>query len=137
LPHLTSCEIFQAFIDPNCNVSNALDRYLKPSVDEIVNRYKIAFQHLKGLSLDENLYLKIDRFDEFANDYSKKAKMLIDLIMNFAKFDQTVQTKEIAFYNELKNLEMMILNGNYMENVNMNSDFMTHLNDLSKMVFYK
>lgn len=129
--------MFQAFVDPNCNVKKALDRYLKPGIDDVAARYKVSFQNLSGLSVDETLYAKIDKFDEFAGLSLKRIKSLIDQLKAYTKIEGNTITSEMCFYSELKSLEQAILTGNYSEDntKGLNTDFVVMMNELAKLVW--
>ena len=135
-PHFRGSDIFQAFIDQNCNVTKALDRYLKPSIDQICTRYKLLFQDLAELPIDENLTAKIDAFDSFVNASYKEVKDLYGLIKDYRKSESIAQAKNTSFYSELKCLEQLILEGNFPDIINpkSNTDFVLHLCELEKLV---
>lgn len=135
-PHFTGSDIFQAFIDQNCNVGKALDRYLKPSVEEVCTRYKLSFQNLAELPIDENLTAKIDSFESFAMNSYKEVRGLYELVREFQKSEPAAKAKDISLYNELKRLEQLILAGNLPETVGpkANTDFVLHLCDLERFV---
>jgi hypothetical protein len=137
LPHLKKrVELFQAFIDPNCYVAKTLERHMKPRVEDVAQMFKVAFQNLAGLSLDETLYGKIDKFDEFAAASLRRSKQLLEQIRQYVKLEGTAISTEFSFYSELKALEQIVLQGNFSENAEsgLNTTFMLRLHDLSKLV---
>eukprot|EP00826_Nyctotherus_ovalis_P000822 TRINITY_DN10051_c0_g1_i5.p1 TRINITY_DN10051_c0_g1~~TRINITY_DN10051_c0_g1_i5.p1 ORF type:complete len:347 (-),score=90.61 TRINITY_DN10051_c0_g1_i5:461-1501(-) len=126
--HLTSTDAFQAFVDQSCNVEKTLKRYSKPSLDQMLNRYKISFQKLRGALLDESLYLKIERFDELAKEAQSKVKQLQEHIKAYQKFETVCDNNERAVYQSLKLLEQAMLQWNYTcSKDRMNSDLIREL----------
>lgn len=111
--HLTSTDAFQAFVDQSCNVEKTLKRYSRPSLDQMLNRYKVSFQKLRGALLDESLYSRIDRFDQLAREAQTKVKLLLEHIKAYQKFETACDNNERAVYQSLKLLEQVMLQWNY------------------------
>jgi len=134
--HLASTDAFQEFIDPSCNVSKTLGRYGKPSLDQMLNRYKTSFQNLKGASLDESLYARIDDFNELIQEAQKKIKHLQEQIKAYRKLELVSNNEEGMVYQSLKSIEQIMLQGNYMESKNlMNTNLIKQLCKLPKKVY--
>jgi hypothetical protein len=134
--HLASTDAFQEFIDPSCNASKI--RYSKSSLNQMLNRYKTSFQNLRGASLDESLYARIDDFDDLIKEAQKKIKDLQEQIKAYQKLELVSANEEEMVYKVLKSVEKIILRGNYKESKDaMNSNLIKQLCELPKKVHCK